>query len=139
MATIPASSLTQGMNVTFKTRNPHDNVVWTGKIIAVCTYDVAKMFTDVDSYHQQVARADVETNFGDVTTNSYVVLQSQDSQGAIIKQAFATVWIDESTLSVVDVNAYVDIRIYSISESKASDIATYITDQYGYVTKVLSK
>lgn len=137
MAVIEASSITTGMTISFRTHNPHDNVVWTGKVIALCDYDVAKLFTDVDTFHQEVVRSDPNTNYGSASELDYLVLEFKDNNANVIKQAFALPWLVASSIEAINEKEYIDIRVYSISSTKAQDLAAAIQSTYGYVAKVL--
>lgn len=41
------SEVAVGDEVRFKTSSPHDNVLWSGKVIGICSYAIARNFYDV--------------------------------------------------------------------------------------------
>lgn len=137
MALRSVTDIAVGDMIRFKTTSPHDNGVWTGVVTAICNYDVARQFDDVDSYYQDIKRSDYSVPAKE--TLSYILLKIQLSDSNASKVAVvAKEWIDESTLEFVQSNTYTDIRIYNIDESKAQDILLYIKATYiGYVAEIL--
>lgn len=130
-------SVKVGDTIRFKTTSPHDNVVWTGVITAICDYDVARQFDDIDSYYQDIKRANY--SIANKETLSYILLKIKLSDTNATKIAVvAKEWIDESTLEYVSSNTHTDIRIYNIDPSKAEDIVSYIKSAYpGYIAEIL--
>lgn len=126
-----------GDTIRFKTTSPHDNVVWTGVVTAICNYDVARQFDDIDSYYQDIKRANY--SIANKETLSYILLKIKLSDSNATKVAVvAKEWIDESTLEYVNSNTHTDIRIYNIDPSKAEDIVSYIKAAYpGYIAEIL--
>lgn len=125
-----------GDEVRFKTNSPHDNVVWSGTVIGICGYAVARNFYDVDSYY-----ADIKKHNSSVKSKEaaeYLLLQVPTSDNSTTNVAFAKDWIDASTLEHISTGDYIDIRIYNISKDKATDILRYIQSSYvGYVAEIL--
>lgn len=136
MAVVETTSINVGDVIRFKTVSPYDNVVWTGKVTAICDYDVARQFDDVDSYYQDIKRAGY--SIAAKESLKYFILKISVSDTSSTIAVAAAEWIDESTLQIVQENGYTDIRIYDIDESKAKDILTYIQTAYpGYVAEIL--
>ena len=134
MALVNPKDLVVGQTIRFNSLSPHDNVLWTGIITAVCDYDTAKHFEDVDSYYQ-----DVQRSVGTLATKeslTYILLKVVKNDLIPVMHAFALDWIDQSSLEVIHENSYTDIRIYDISTTKADDIRKYIS-ALGYVAEVL--
>lgn len=116
--------------VRFKTLNPHDNVYHTGKVIAICGYELARMSDDIDVYYEEVAR--VLPTIGDKTTLTYWILAIAENDTVETRRAFAFEMIDKATLEVVEENTYTDIRVYDIDANKLNDVLGAIR-ALGYV------
>jgi hypothetical protein len=136
MSIVSVDTIALGDTIRFKTKSAHDNVLWTGVVQALCGYDIAKNFYDVDAYYADIIKT---TPMPDKSTLTYVILKAQQNSGITATMAIAKEWIDESTLEKVsDEDAYIDIRLYNISMSKAEDIVSYIKAAYpGYIAEIL--
>lgn len=128
MAVESVNDLLLGDVIQFKTLNPHDNIVWTGKIAAFCNYDVARRFSDVDSFYQEVKRN--HSYIPDKEVLNYLLLEVTQTDASIVTIVAAKEWIDPSTLEKVSGNTHTDIRIYNIDMNKAQDILSYIRTAY---------
>lgn len=138
MAIESLDSIKVGDEIRFKTISPHDNVVWSGKVTAICGYAIARNFYDVDTYYADVKKYD--NTVVDKEAAEYLIVQVKLSDSATSMVAFAKDWIDISTLEHIVTNDYYDIRIYNIDSSKVNDILNYIqTLHAGYVAEILSK
>lgn len=125
-----------GQTIRFTTINPHDNIVWEGKVIAFCDYNIARMISDIDAYFQEIQRSQVSVE--DKTALQYIVLSVDENQtGVYTKRVFSTTWIEPSSLEVVDVNLNVDIRIYDVSKEKIEDIIQLLRST-GYQVSILA-
>lgn len=127
-----------GDTIRFKTINPHDNVLWTGKIAAITDYRTARAFDDVDTYYQDVIRANRDAGIGAKETLTYLLLNVSENDTTVTTRVFAIAYIDRSTLELVEENTYTDFRVYDIDSSKARDILEYITS-CGYVAEIIQK
>lgn len=121
--------------IRFKTINPHDNVRWSGQLLSMCTYELAKAIADVDAYYQDVVRANSDTSFPAKENLTYLILSVDENNGASRKRVFASEFVDMSTLEIVNQNTYLDIRIYDIDRAKAQDILSYIL-ACGYTAEI---
>ena len=133
MAIESVDSLKKGQTVRFKTLSTHDNVLWVGKIIAVCEYIVARKFQDIDTYYQDVLK--VQPDMGSKETLTYIVLLVSENGATATERVFAIEWIDKASLEIIVENTYVDIRIYDINRTKAND-AVLALSSMGYVSEI---
>jgi hypothetical protein len=63
---------------------------------------------------------------------------TKTADGSSSPVVVAKEWIDESTLEKISEETHVDIRIYGIDNSKAKDIANYISTVYpDYAVEIL--
>lgn len=127
MAVEDPNSLKIGDTIRFKTLNPHDNLVWTGTIAAICDYTAACHFENPDAYYQDVIRANGDRNIGAKETLKYLVLNVSENTTTVTNRVFALEYIDKSTLELVQENTHAVFRVYGIDTSKANDILTYIS------------
>lgn len=134
MAVVNPNDLKVGDTIRFKVMNPHDNIVWTGKIKSVCDYDIARQYEDIDTIYQDVQR-EIRT-LGAKETLSYLLLRVQENDTTISTRVFALDWIDKSTLELVEENTYTDFRVFDIDENKAEDLRKAITAM-GYVVSIV--
>lgn len=134
MAIIQPSELKIGDTIRFRSMSPHDNVLWYGKISSICDYKIAKNFDDVDQYYQDVQRE--MRNLKAKESLSYILLEVMENQAIQTVRAFATEWIDLTTLERVMENTYVDIRVYDIEAEKITDIMRMLKAN-GYIADVI--
>ena len=134
MAIENVSALTKGMTIRFRTLSPHDNVLWAGKITAMCDYDIASTFEDVDTYYQDILKINPAMDAKEAL--NYIIVSVSENGSVATKRVFALEWLDVSTVEVVTENTHVDIRIYDINSTKTEDVLSAITAM-GYVAKVI--
>ena len=135
MAIENVNQLSKGQTVRFRTKSPHDNVLWTGKITAVCDYDIARKFQDIDTYYQDVLK--VEPSMGARESRTYLILRVSENGATATERVFALEWLNPATVEVVVENTYVDIRVYDINKTKAEDVMTAIAAM-GYTSKIVT-
>lgn len=124
--------------IRFKTKSPHDNVFWHGTVVSLCNYSVARQFggSNISVYHQDVKR--IYPDLPSVDALSYIILMTKTADGSSSPVVVAKEWVDESTLEKISEETHVDIRIYGIDNSKAKDIANYISTVYpDYAVEIL--
>lgn len=115
MAIEDVNTLTKDQTIRFRTLSPHDNVLWVGKIVAICDYNVARKFQDIDTYYQDVLK--VVPSMGARESLTYLILLVSENGAVATERVFALDWINAATLEVVMENTYVDIRVYDINQS----------------------
>lgn len=135
MAIENVNQLLKGQTVRFRTLSPHDNVLWLGKITAICDYNIARKFQDIDTYYQDVLK--VKSTMGARESLTYVILSVSENGATATDRVFALDWMDPATVEVVVENTYVDIRVYDINSTKAEDVVSAISAM-GYVSKVVA-
>ena len=135
MAIENVNQLSKGQTVRFRTKSPHDNVLWMGKITAICDYDIARKFQDIDTYYQDVLK--VNPSMGARESLTYVILRVSENGAVATERVFALDWMDPATVEVVEENTYVDIRVYDINTTKANDVITAIAAM-GYTSKMVT-
>ena len=135
MAIEDVNTLTKDQTIRFRTLSPHDNVLWVGKIVAICDYNVARKFQDIDTYYQDVLK--VVPSMGARESLTYLILLVSENGAVATERVFALDWISAATIEVVMENTYVDIRVYDINQSKAEDVMAAISAM-GYVSKVVA-
>lgn len=135
MAIVDPNTLKIGDTVRFRTLNPHDNVYHTGKIRSICDYETAKLFDDVDVYYQEVLR--YQPAIGDKITLTYLLINIAENNAVSVTRVFALEMIDKGSLERVELNSYVDIRVYDIDITKAQDVLNAIKT-LGYTCNIVT-
>lgn len=133
MAIVDPDTLTIGQNIRFKTLSPYDNVLWSGKIKAITDYSIAKNYSDVDTYYQDIVRNGIELAAKE--NLSYLLINISEDTNVNTIRVFATAFLDVSTLEIIDVNTYTTFKVYDISSDKAKDLLTTI-QSLGYVAEI---
>ena len=133
MAIVDPDTLTIGQNIRFKTLSPHDHVFWSGKIKAITDYSIAKNYSDVDTYYQDIVRNGIELAAKE--NLSYLLINISEDTNVNTIRVFATAFLDVSTLEIIDVNTYTTFKVYDISSDKAKDLLTTI-QSLGYVAEI---
>lgn len=133
MAVNSLDMITVGRTVRFKTVSPHDNVHWTGVVKAICDYQMASLYTDIDAYYADVQRT--VRNLANKENLTYFIITVAD-EAETAHRAFAMEWVDLSTLEFIAENTYVDFRVYDVDTSKAKDILYDLTSK-GYTVDMI--
>lgn len=116
-----------GVVVKFKTYNPRDIEIHSGKIVAIALYNSAIQSSKMDIHGYNMDVVTVQPAIGqDPTIFSYIII---DEQGTL--KAYAFEWIDVTTFQKIDVEGYQDIRIYNASASELDKIIRLLRDS-GY-------
>lgn len=126
MAVIDINSIMIGQTIGFRTINTLDNVKRVGLVTGMCDYEVAKIFLDVDTYHQQVLHTN--PGLGSAKDLHYLLISyKEDEESTLVKKiAIAKEWMSASSVELVEDNPYIDFRVYNISALKANDVVNAI-------------
>ena len=82
MPVITPDQINLGDIIKFKTLSPHDNVVWSGEVVSICGYDVARLFgEDIVAYYQDINR-NVEGGLKAKEKLTYFVLKTTAADSA---------------------------------------------------------
>lgn len=125
-------TLELGTIVKFKTKNPQDPQLWQGTIIAFGNYAIARAYTDVAAYHQQVLVA--EPALDPIEELDFIVIECSDADQTV--RAFAVDWITVVTLAIVDTSNDATIKVYNVTTEQALVLKQLIQDQ-GFACKIL--
>ena len=139
---VKVSQCNLGDTIKFKTINPIDVNVYSGKIIGIVDFERARTYGDVAAIHLQMAHG--ASSMGkddliDVTQQQFLVVELYN--GEIVPYAFE--WLQSpggsyGSVQKIDVGATYTIRLYNVSDTDAST-ALSILKQNGYVCKLLKK
>lgn len=132
MALMKPEQISVGMTIMFKTTSMHDNVVYKGSVESLCSYDIARRFTDVDLFYQHIGK--VMSDIPPKELEKYFLLKFKTGD-TIETRAFGISWVDPSTLQEVKENTHVDIRVHDIDERIAGELLTYI-NSLGYLAEI---
>lgn len=119
---IDGKTIEVGTTIKFRTINSYDTNLWTGTIVAIGNYDVAKMYTDVVAYHQNVLKDTPELD--PANTLTYLIIKTTED----IVRAFAVDWIEVTTLVIVDTSNNINIIVYNVDSGEVDTILTLLRD-----------
>ena len=125
-----------GQTISFKSISTYDTVEWRAKIIAFSDYELVKNLQDVLPYYQNVKK----TNAGMLPIDklSYMVLTVYENDLNISnRRVFAKEWIDPSSLKLINLSNYIDVRIFDIEETKIQIILDLIFSNGYSCTRII--
>lgn len=105
-------TIENGVKVQFQTINTYDPLLWTGVVIGIVSYSVAKLIGDVDNYHNEVLKDSPGTT--PLDEQDFIILNTTDGSGPAKKVVFAVEHINETTVQLVDVNQNITIKVFNI-------------------------
>ena len=108
-------SIEIGTDISFKTINPLDNTLYEGKMIGKGNYDIVKNLYDILPYYQAVKKNNRTMDPID-KLEYFIIDYTQDGKHA--KFVCAYDWVESSTLKIIDLDYYFDIRIYNVGEQE---------------------
>jgi hypothetical protein len=114
--------------ISFESKHAADPVVWTGTVVAIGTWHVARTYSDLTSYHAAVLQAD-DTIDADYKEMNYFLIRLDEVEGQPIK-AFASEWIAEGTLEAIDQRVKVIIEFYDLNTNTQADMIAAL-QEYG--------
>lgn len=125
--------------VKFKSMNNYDSNLWQGTVVAFGSAEVAKNFTDIYAYHQNILRSvreQFETGTGayiEADALSYFVIRCLDN----VIRAFAVEWISPSSLEIIDTTTNITVKIYNVHTTSIDNIINLLKDN-GFVARQIS-
>lgn len=123
-----------GTKLSFKTLASSDPVVWIGHVEAFASYPIASVISDVARTQSEVLK-DVP-GLSPLQNQDYIIISTTDTDDPSIKVAFAIEWIDESSVSVIEVGSRFDIRIYDEPDDSKAIILQLLAEN-GYKAKLI--
>ena len=115
-----------GVKVKFQTINTYDPLLWTGSVIGIVDYSVAKLVGDVDNYHNEVLKDTPGTT--PLDEQDFLILETTDGSTPSKKVAFAVEHINETSVQLVDVNENLNIRIFNVAPSSTATILQLLAE-----------
>ena len=109
--------------ISFLSKNETDDVVWTGTVLGLVTYKIAKTYGDVVSYRAAVAQ--VDELIPAVEELSYFIIQLDDVEGTPSK-IFASEFISEGSLEAIDQQVTVLIELRDLATNTHTDVLTIL-------------
>lgn len=128
---IDVNSLAIGQTIAFKTINQYDNVEWRGVIKGFGDYELISNMQDVLPYYQNVKKTN--PSMAPITNLNYIVLDAYENVKTINtnRRVFAKEWIDPSSLKIINIYNYLDIRVLNVEADQLSTVLTILND-HGY-------
>lgn len=138
MSITTIAGLTLGSTVRFRTKSPHDNVLWSGRVSSICDYDTARQFSDVDSTYAEVRNVEPTLPAKEKLVYFILLVQEDTADPTIVtRRVFASEWVDQGSFEVVNENTYTDIRVYDVDANSVDNIITLLK-AHGYISTVLA-
>lgn len=122
---VDSQDIQVGMNIKFRTINGKDTNIIQGHVIAIADYMVAKIYSDILRYHQEVLESPAGSSLPtDPSVLNYFIIK--DVQGEI--NAYAAEWVSETTLEIIaDANKLI-ITIYDVLDTETDTILKLLKD-----------
>jgi len=126
---IDGKDVTVGMLIKFRTINGLDPNIISGYVIALCDYNVARVYSDVVKYHEEVKESNPTNNNipDDAKTLSYFVVKNHED----IIESYAVEWVEPTTLEIVEIANDIIIKIYDVPDTETETILKLLRDN-GY-------
>ena len=122
-----------GVKIKFRTINTYDSNLWTGYVVGIVTYQMARALSDVNVLHEAVLK---DTAVGPVEDQTFIIISLSDSNEDGKRELFAVSWIEESSLELISTGVNIDIRITDIPSSSVAT-AIQLLAQNGFKAKVI--
>ena len=124
-----------GSKISFRTLASSDPTVWIGFVEAFARYPIANVISDVARTQAEVLK-DVP-GLSPLEEQDYIIISTTDTDDPSIKVAFAVEWIDEGTVSVIEIGNRFDIRIYDEPDNNIATILQLLAEN-GFKAKIIS-
>ena len=112
-----------GTKIKFLSKNETDEVVWTGTVLGLVTYKIARTYGDVVSYRAAVAQ--VDELIAAVEVLNYFIIQLDDVEGTPV-MVFASEFISAGSLEAIDQQVTVLLEVYDLATNTHTDILTVL-------------
>ena len=122
------NKLQLGDIIAFKSLNPYDAVKWRGKITGFGDYNLVKYMEDLVPYYQQVKKH--VATIPNLENLSFIIVDCYENLTTEVstRRIFAKEWIDASSLTLIDLNRHMDIRIFDVGETDINRIKDLLSD-----------
>ena len=112
-------------NIKFHSRNGKDTKLIQGHVVSMCDYDIAKVYSDIVKYHQEVLESvTAGTVPTDPTTLKYFVIR--DVQGN--KNSYAVEWVEPTTLQIIADANNIILTVYDVPSSEGDTLVKLLRD-----------
>lgn len=109
--------------VRFRLINSYDPGYKIGTVVGIVSYAIASPYGDLISYHAEVLK-DHEGLPTDVTTFEFLLVRLPNNE----IRAYALPWIETASLSLVDANNNITIKIFNVPSQEAATILKILRD-----------
>lgn len=93
----------------FKSKAINDNNYYNGKVLSICNFDLAKNYSDLLAYGNNVITSDASIPSPEECT--YVIIEKEDGKGII---SFAQEWMNN--LIIITSYKKIDITVYNLAD-----------------------
>lgn len=119
---INLNDLTIGQTIAFKSISQYDNVEWRGVIVGFGDYNLIRSLQDVLPYYQNVKKT--KPDILPIDRLNYVILDVYENTKTTVtnRRVFAKEWMDVSSLKIVNVHNYIDVRVFNVEQNQLQTI-----------------
>ena len=130
MSLLQTVEIKVGMTIQFQSNNPYDNNIYSGLVISLCDYEIARMYTDIVRYNEEVQGEVSETP--DIKLLNYFIVRNNSGNAPT---AFALEWIKTNTLKVIVVPRTSILEVYNASDNQLKE-AVKLLSNAGFSVKI---
>lgn len=115
-----------------------DNNIYSGRIVSICDYDTARIYSDVAATHQEMLQSGIEFDI-DITQMRFIIVQCYDD----VRRAFAfdpngQSWFYGNRVKLIDPGSTYFIKVFNSTKDDVLAAVTLLRDR-GYVCKIAVK
>ena len=123
MSLLQAVEIKVGMTIQFQSNNPYDNNIYSGLVISLCDYEIARIYSDIVRYNEEVQGELPDTP--DIKLLNYFIVRNNTGNAPT---AFALEWIKANTLKVIVVPRTSTLEIYNASDNQLKEAVKLLTN-----------
>ncbi len=105
--------------IAFKSISQYDTVQWKGKIVAMGNYEFARGYEDILPYYNNIKKTN--QTVPPLEQSHFIILKLYENETKKTLLVFAKEWIEPTSLQLIDVEAYVDLRVF-VSEKEINEV-----------------
>lgn len=129
------STVKIGDTVRYTLKDLNDTVVYSGRVVAICDYESAKVYADVIAIHQAMLAAD--GTLGDITQYRFFIVEGYDKVRRPVGFEIGTnkSWVSGDALEIIDIGTNYTIRLFNASLDDAT-LAIRVLQEQGFSCKL---
>lgn len=137
MANPPITAADRGRKCVFISKRTSDPIAYKGTILGLVSADIAAAYGDIVSYNGAVRHSDSAVP-EDINLLDFFIIQLEgqdENQIGALRRPFAKEWIQENTLSFIDVGTKVIVEVTDPTDGDPLNILTLLRSA-GYICRI---